>query len=227
MIWEMLTCIEQLEFAGEIYGLSRRQANEKGIQLLHDLGLYEKKNKSARTLSGGMQRRLNLALALVHDPPILILDEPQAGLDPQSRIMVREYLRSLSHRTTIILTTHDMDEVERLADRVAIIDQGRLLVMDTPDRLKNSLGSGKILEIRVNEDESGKSEQLLAALPSGVEQKTFRQGVIRIVCSGIDEVLNDIFQVLKTGGIEIEDLHIRDKSLEDVFVSLTGRGLRE
>lgn len=227
VIWEMLTCIEQLEFAGEIYGLSRKKANERGLRLLRDLGLYEKKDKTARTLSGGMQRRLNFALALVHDPEILILDEPQAGLDPQSRILVREYIRSLTSRTTIILTTHDMDEVERLAGRVAIIDQGQLLVMGTPDQLKNRLGFGEVLEIRVNDDESGKIDHFLASLPSKIEQKKYKQGVISIICNGVYEVLPEILQALTARGIAVKDLRIRDKSLEDVFVSLTGRGLRE
>ena len=94
-----------------------------------------------------MQRRLNLALALVHDPEIVVLDEPEAGLDPQSRVLVREYIRSLARRKTVILTTHNMDEADRAADRVAIIDHGKLLALDTPEALRRSVGAGDTLEI--------------------------------------------------------------------------------
>ncbi len=119
MIWETLTCLEQLVFVGTQYDLSRREARRRSLELLDVLGLSEKKNRLAKTLSGGMKRRLNLALALVHDPELLVLDEPQAGLDPQSRVLVREYILSLAREKTVILTTHEMDEADRLrrADR--------------------------------------------------------------------------------------------------------------
>ena len=114
-----------------------------------DLDLESKGSKLARTLSGGMQRRLNLAMALVHDPDIVVLDEPEAGLDPQSRVKVREYIQSLARVKTVILTTHNMDEAERVADRVAIIDHGKLLVLDTPEGLKARVGAGDVIEIQI------------------------------------------------------------------------------
>ena len=150
VLWERLTCLEQLQFIGQMYGLSAALARQRGRQLLGEMDLVEKANQQARQLSGGMQRRLNLAMALVHDPQIVILDEPEAGLDPQSRVRVREYIRSLAHRKTVILTTHNMDEADRLSDRVAIIDQGRLLVLDTPQALKTRLGEGDVLELSLN-----------------------------------------------------------------------------
>ncbi|HNM06733.1 MAG TPA: ABC transporter ATP-binding protein, partial [Leptospiraceae bacterium] len=115
-------------------------------RLLLDLGLIEKRNSLGGTLSGGMQRRLNLALALIHDPELIILDEPEAGLDPQSRILVREYIRSLAGTKTVLLTTHDMDEADRLSGRIAIIDQGKLLRLGTPSELKNDFGRNVSLE---------------------------------------------------------------------------------
>jgi ABC-2 type transport system ATP-binding protein len=139
VIWSKLTCLEQLEFTGAMYGLERAAARRRGLELLSDLGLLEKKSRLAATLSGGMKRRLNLALALVHDPDFVVLDEPEAGLDPQRRVMVREYIRSLARRRTVLFTTHNMDEAERVCDRVAIIDRGALLVLDTPDRLKQTV----------------------------------------------------------------------------------------
>jgi ABC-2 type transport system ATP-binding protein len=143
VIWEMLTCLEQLEFMGRMYGLSRATARSSAEELLAAFGLEEKANRLARTLSGGMQRRLNIALGLVHRPEILLLDEPQAGLDPQSRVRVRDYVRSLRGKTTVIIATHDMEEAEKLADRICIIDYGKLLALDTVTSLKQQAGDAR------------------------------------------------------------------------------------
>jgi len=136
VLWSSLTCIEQLTFIGEMYDLPRPLARSHGQALLETMGLGDQRDKRAGTLSGGMQRRLHLIMALVHDPEILILDEPEAGLDPQSRVLVREYLKSLARNKTVIFTTHNMDEADRLADRIAIIDHGQLLTLGTPEVLK-------------------------------------------------------------------------------------------
>ncbi len=144
--WERLTCLEQLVFSGEMYDMPRRLAKSRSLTLLEQLGLTEAAGKQARRLSGGMKRRLNIALALVHDPAVLILDEPEAGLDPQSRIQMREFILSLAGTRTIILTTHNMDEADRLSGRVAIIDQGKILKVDNPENLKQALGNGSTLE---------------------------------------------------------------------------------
>lgn len=142
VLWPKLTCLEQLTFIGEMYGIPPAEAQRRGMALLEEVGLEGKSDRLARTLSGGMRRRLNLILAMVHDPDILVLDEPETGLDPQSRVMVREMIRSLarSRGKTVILTTHDMDEADRLSDRVAIIDHGRVLVVDSPESLKTRAG---------------------------------------------------------------------------------------
>ena len=143
VVWPKLTCLEQLVFTGEMYGMRAAAARRRGETLLAELGLAEKRKKLAVTLSGGMKRRLNFALALVHDPDVVILDEPEAGLDPQSRVMVREYIRAMAARKTVLFTTHNMDEAERVCDRVAIIDRGKLLILDTPDNLKRTVGGRK------------------------------------------------------------------------------------
>jgi ABC-2 type transport system ATP-binding protein len=140
VVWERLTCLEQLEYVGRLYGASRTEARARSASLLESFGLSEQARKQARFLSGGMQRRLNIALALIHDPALVVLDEPEAGLDPQSRALVRDYIRGLAERKTVILATHDMDEAERLADRVAIIDRGRLLELDSPAALLRRFG---------------------------------------------------------------------------------------
>jgi ABC-2 type transport system ATP-binding protein len=227
VIWEMLSCIEQLVFTAQMYGIRKEQARAKGLQLLADLGLTEKRDQLAKTLSGGMQRRLNIALALVHEPEILVLDEPQAGLDPQSRLLVRDYIRSIAGNTTVLLTTHEMDEAERLSDRVAIMDRGKLLVLDTPDNLKSQIGSREILEIKTAACERKVIDDVLAQIPDRAEKKSFNEGTLSIITNAALDILPEIIQVCNKHGITIEDLKIRKKTLEDVFISLTGRGLRE
>jgi len=248
ILWEKLTCLEQLEFIGEMYAVPRKIAHQRGAELLETLGLAEKAKQLASTLSGGMQRRLNLALALVHDPEILVLDEPEAGLDPQSRVLVRDYVRSLAREKTIILTTHNMDEADRMADRVAIIDHGKLLVLDTPETLKRSIGEGDVLELEIKKIST---EQALAAIAEALQNLTSLQGGIadEAISSSRNRLLrsasfarNDIIVVrspnivdhlpiiitaIQSAGGQIGEVHLRANTLEDVFISLTGRGLRQ
>lgn len=226
-IWEMLSCFEQLEFVAHQYDVQRRVARRRADELLEILGLQEKRNRLAKTLSGGMKRRLNIALALVHDPEILILDEPQAGLDPQSRILVREHIRSLARDKTVILTTHDMDEVDRMADRIAIIDHGELLVLDTPEALKGRVGPGDVLEILVSARNGLNVEQLRKSLPDAVQNLTFDDGTLRVVALEALELLPHILERIRDAGAEAHDINLRKKTLEDVFIALTGRRLRE
>ena len=227
VIWESLTCLEQLEFLGRQYDLSRDAAKKKALELLDILGLIDKRNTWAKELSSGMKRRLNIALALVHDPEILILDEPQAGLDPQSRILIREYIRSLSKRITVILTTHDMDEVDKLADRVGIIDNGQMLVLDTPEGLKSRIGAGDILEIKIAAGQDDKLKTLKAAFPKSLHDFTYQDETLRIVNIDTLGVLPVLLEEFQHAHLEILDITIRKKTLEDVFIDLTGRRLRE
>ncbi|MCJ7566874.1 MAG: ABC transporter ATP-binding protein [Anaerolineales bacterium] len=227
VIWESLTCLEQLEFIGRQYDIRGDAAKKKALELLDIFGLIDKSNKLAKELSSGMKRRLNIALALVHDPEILILDEPQAGLDPQSRILVREYIRSLSKRITVILTTHDMDEVDKLADRVGIIDNGQMLVLDTPEGLKNRIGAGDILEIKIAAGQDSKLKTLEAAFPKSLRDFTYKDQTLRLVNIDTLSVLPVLLEELQHAHMEILDITIRKSTLEDVFIDLTGRRLRE
>ncbi len=156
ILWNKLTCYEQLVFMGRMYNVPGKTARERADMLLDRIGLREKRNKLASSLSGGMKRRLNVIMAIIHEPEIVVFDEPEAGLDPQSRVMVRDFIQQTSAEKTVIFTTHNMDEAERISDRVAIIDQGKLLQLDTPAHLKKSIGEGDILElgIQVTNDKS-------------------------------------------------------------------------
>jgi len=226
-IWEFLTCQEQIEFVALQYDLSWRAARARALELLAVLGLSEKRRKLARTLSGGMKRRLNIALALVHNPAILILDEPQAGLDPQSRVLVREYVQSLAESTTVILTTHDMDEADRLAHRIAIIDHGHLLELDTADELKGRVGVGDILEIQIADGHEEQLNRLLQTSSEQLRDVTYLQGVLRLVVADVVDKLPAVLEELRRLSVEVRDISIRNKTLEDVFIALTGRRLRE
>jgi len=225
VLWKKLTCLEQLEFIGGMYGLKPSNVRQRSEYLLEKLDLVEKANKLAKTLSGGMQRRLNLAMALVHDPEIIILDEPGAGLDPQSRVKVREYIKALAQDKTIILTTHNMDEAERLADRVAIIDHGELLVLDTPEALKHSVGEGDVLEI-ILKDKISSVQAVLDDLKDRASV-TVTDEFLHVRALGIMNLLPLILEKLTAAGIQLGEVRLRENTLEDVFIRLTGRRLRE
>jgi ABC-2 type transport system ATP-binding protein len=228
VLWERLTCLEQLVFMGQMYGMTSKNARQSGERLLKDLGLDEKSSSLARTLSGGMQRRLNLAMALVHDPELVILDEPEAGLDPQSRVKVREYIQSLARKKTVIITTHNMDEAERVTDRVAIIDHGELLVLDTPENLKQSLGEGDLVEIHLENGAHDLSvaQSALAALSQDVKLDPETQSLKVRALHAVGN-LSEILDALKNAGFKPGEVNIHANTLEDVFIKLTGRRLRE
>jgi ABC-2 type transport system ATP-binding protein len=228
VLWERLTCLEQLQFIGRMYGLDGKLARQRSERLLVDLDLVAKGNVQARALSGGMKRRLNLAMALVHDPEIVVLDEAEAGLDPQSRIKVREYIQSLARRKTVILTTHNMDEADRVADRVAIIDRGELLVLDTPEALKRSMGEGDVVEIDL--DGLGDDGQRAAAAVEPLVSNVWLDGERRqLTVRALNAVsaLPAILDLLEARGLQASDIRVRKNTLEDVFIQLTGRRLRE
>lgn len=230
ILWEKLTCLEQLEFLGVSYGLSRSQARKRGGELLEGLGLAAKTNELAGRLSGGMKRRLNLALALVHDPQLVFLDEPEAGLDPQSRVLVRDTIRLLARRKTVVLTTHNMDEAERLADRVAILDHGRLLVLDTPEALKRRLG-GSVLEMEIEagpgQPYDPAAQALLRTLQGQFPDAQISSHRLTLRGQEVSAALPELLHRIQSGGLQAGSIHMRAVTLEDVFLSLTGRGLRE
>jgi len=222
VLWNNLTCREQLVFVAEMYNVPHFVARERARTLLDKIGLSGKTNKLVKTLSGGMQRRMNFIMALMHDPEILILDEPEAGLDPQSRVMVRDFIYSLSKTKTVIFTTHNMDEADRLCDRAAIMDHGKILVSDTPENLKRNFGKGDRLEIRF----SGPPDHL-GDISSLADEVEITEEAIYFKSRAITDRVPFILDSLKNKGITITGMNLSGNSLEDVFISLTGRKLRE
>ncbi len=228
VLWDDLTCAEHLQLVGAMYEVPPATVKERAARLLADLQLEDKTRASAKTLSGGMKRRLNLALALIHEPDIVILDEPTAGLDPQSRALLWDYIRDLARGRgkTIVLTTHFMDEADQLSDRVAVVDGGRLLVLDTPQALKASIGEGDVLEVSLDAALPDSALATLRALPD-VKRAALSGTQLTLQALDVTSKLQDIFRVLESGGAKASDIRFRTNSLEDVFLQLTGRSLRE
>ncbi len=226
IFWPKLTCLEQLIFSGRMYDLSARKATTNSKNILQKLGLEEKSNSLASTLSGGMKRRLSLALALVHDPEILVLDEPEAGLDPQSRLLVREYIMGLSSGKTIILSTHNMDEADRLSDRIAIMDRGELLMTDTPGNLKRTIGKGDILEVEMSQETVSNMVSWRSEMESRGLGVQFHEDVFLIQGMDLIGKIPEISRIIQQTGGKILKMTLRENSLEDVFIHLTGRRLR-
>jgi ABC-2 type transport system ATP-binding protein len=225
VIWENLTCLEQIDYMGRMYDLSSDEAVKRGKTLLEALGLYGIKDRLARKLSGGMQRRLNIALALIHSPEIVFLDEPQAGLDPQSRILVRDYIRSIKNTTTVVLTTHDMEEAEKLSDRICIIDKGKLLVSGSSDEIISTGGYEDLVEADVAGDIRNELIPFLdPELISGISISGSR---ISFNNKNPLAAMENILKTVREHNLKVNSLQLRRKSLEDIFINLTGRSIRE
>ena len=229
VLWENLTCYESLKLMGDMYEVPKDVLNQKIEKLLKDLFLTDKANTVVSNLSGGMKRRLNLALAVIHEPEIVLLDEPSEGLDPQSRRVLWNYIRSLRDNDgkTVILTTHLMDEADRLSDRVAIIDHGQLLKLDTPKNLKKEVGEGDIIEMTLsNQNSNGEAINYLESLDD-IMSVVELDGKINLRAFNAVGKLPKIMGALEKSSIMIDDLAVRQNTLEDVFIELTGTGLRE
>jgi ABC-2 type transport system ATP-binding protein len=226
IFYPKLTCLEQLLFIGQIYGMAATPLKKRAHELLEIMGLKDKTNERAGRLSGGMKRRLNICLALVHNPEILILDEPEAGLDPQSRILVRDFIKAFGKEKAVILTTHNMDEADRLADRIAIIDYGKLLLLDTPQNLKKTIGQGDMLEISLENGNENTITQFAEKIASISTNVTKGSNYLLIKHPDIIEHLPAIKKMAETTGLIVSEIKLRENTLEDVFIHLTGRNLR-
>ena len=229
VMWGGLTCEENIALIGDMYEVPRNVLKDGIKQLLRDLILSDKTKTLASQLSGGMKRRLNLAMALIHDPEIVVLDEPSAGLDPQSRLVLWDYIHSLSKEKgkTIILTTHLMEEADRLSDRIAIMDRGKLLVLDTPESLKKKIGRGDVVEIQLSNPEMNEKVVSLMKSMEGIEEVKEIKGKVNVRALDAVSKLPGMIRSIEEMGINIVDTSIRRNTLEDVFIHLTGRVLRE
>jgi ABC-2 type transport system ATP-binding protein len=225
VVWENLTCLEQIVYMGRMYDLSSDDAISRGKELLESLGLFGIKDRLARVLSGGMQRRLNIALALIHSPEIVFLDEPQAGLDPQSRVLVRDYIRSIKNTTTVVLTTHDMEEAEKLSDRICIIDKGKLLVAGSANDIIRTGGYEDLVEADIEGDI--RNELIPFLDPELISGISISGTIISFNNKNPLTAMENILKTIREHNLKVNSLQLRRKSLEDIFISLTGRSIRE
>jgi ABC-2 type transport system ATP-binding protein len=214
---------ENLELVGRLYGLGRRESRARAYEVLERLGLTDAGDRLVRTYSGGMRRRLDLGASLVGRPLVLILDEPTTGLDPRSRIELWSLIEELvGEGTTLLLTTQYLEEADRLADRVAVIDRGRMVAEGTPDELKQRIG-GDVLEVTANR--TADVERLVNALRGlGNPVADLRNQRVTLATSQHVETLLAAARRIADAGIEVADLAVRRPSLDDVFLSLTGGG---
>ena len=223
-----ITVYENLYFHGRFFGMSSRSAKAEAMRLLGQFKLTERANAPVLALSGGMAQRLMVARAVMHRPSILFLDEPTAGLDPQSRIALWEILGELhGEGQTILLTTHYMEEADQLCDRLAIIDHGRVLALDTPEDLKRTVGADTIVTISTD---AGDRERFAARLRDTVpsaRSAAITDGGVRLEVQGVAGVLPAIVATAEAEGVHLSDLRIDEPSLETVFINLTGKDLRE
>ena len=225
---EYLTGYENLEMVGRLYHLGARTSRDRARELLERFDLMDAGDRPAKTYSGGMRRRLDLAAALVASPDVLFLDEPTTGLDPRSRAQMWENIQELVRGgSTVLLTTQYMEEADRLADEVVVIDRGRMIAHGRPDELKTRIG-GERIEVVLSDSEHMKpARALLAELSAGeirVEEQTCT--VTAAVTGGVD-VLRLVLQQLKDRAIPVDDVGLRRPTLDDVFLSLTGHAAEE
>ncbi len=220
------TIAENISFHCTYFGFSRAEATARTEQLLAQFHLTERAGAYPSQLSGGLAQRVQIARAIAHRPKVLFLDEPSAGLDPQSRIAMWEAVRGLREEgITVVLTTHYMEEADELCDRVAIIDHGKILVEDTPAALKASIGAQKIYDLELSG--AGDVSDLMTTLRTlqGVTGVETKDTGVRVLAHGAAGLLAEV--VVAAGPFGLRDLTITETSLETVFIRLTGRDLRE
>jgi len=222
-----LTAWENLYFHGRLFGIDAKESRKRADELLDRFSLSKWAKASVYALSGGMAQRLMVARAIFHRPAVLFLDEPTAGLDPQSRLALWDMLQELnSSGQTVVLTTHYMEEADQLCDRVAIMDHGKILALDTPSNLKKSTGADTIVTVKVASNGDALASALSREL-EGVVGTRVVENVVSAHVQGTERLVPRVVNVAESVSVEILDLAVAEPSLETVFINLTGKELRE
>jgi ABC-2 type transport system ATP-binding protein len=222
-----LTVWENLYFHGRLFGISAAESRRTADELLEQFQLAKWSKASVFALSGGMAQRLMVARAIFHRPAVLFLDEPTAGLDPQGRLALWEILGELNREgQTILLTTHYMEEADTLCDRVAIMDHGKILALDTPAELKRSVGADTIVTVKAEGDADGLSARLSQEI-GGATRARVIDGGVELHVKGVERLVPKVVNAAESGGFDVVDLSVAEPSLETVFINLTGKELRD
>ena len=222
-----LTVRENLYFHGRFFGMSAEASRSAADELLDRFHLTERSDAPVMALSGGMAQRLMVARAILHRPAILFLDEPTAGLDPQTRIGLWEILGELhANGQTVVLTTHNMEEADQLCDRIGIMDRGRLLALGTPEELKGSIGADTIVTLSADGD-LGTLARELESRVEGLDSVTTLDGSVQVAVRGTDRVLLRVIAATDDAGFAVRDVQVAPPTLETVFINLTGKDLRD
>ena len=219
---------ENLRLQGQLYGMRRSQLEPRAGELLERFGLGDAADRIARGYSGGMRRRLDIAMALVHDPPVLFLDEPTTGLDPEVRADMWDQIATLAaeHDKTVLLTTHYLEEADQLAARVAIVDRGKVVAEGTPDELKAEL-HGDAINVELAEDSSDGTVRAALERVEGVREIAVDGRVLRARADDGGRAVPAVLTALEAGGIAVSSVRIARPSLDDVYLRYTGRTFEE
>jgi ABC-2 type transport system ATP-binding protein len=220
-ISEHLNCWENLALIGRIHGMEARELRIRSQQLLETVGLDERAKDQVRKFSGGMKRRLNIMMALIHNPEVLFLDEPTLGLDPQARRAIWEYIVRLKGKKTILLTTHYMDEADFLADRIGIMDKGKIVALGTNTELKISVLKKHTIVIYA----WNLTQKVIIEMRSKYDEVEVTNGTIIITDKRLD--FKEIVDLLHASGAVVRSAYIKEPTLDDVFLHITGKELRE
>lgn len=225
-LYDSIGARENVSFFGSLYGLRGRKLQEAVDEALSFVGLQDRQKEKPKKFSGGMKRRLNIACAIVHQPKIIIMDEPTVGIDPQSRNHILESVRELNRRgATVIYTSHYMEEVETLCQRVGIMDHGRLIGLGTKGELKKEANQEQKIVVEATDIRFNTIEQI--KMIQGVVSVIHRENIIEILTRNAQQLLQDILFVLVRENTMIRNISLQEPDLESVFLSLTGRTLRD
>lgn len=228
-LYEDLTARENLQFWGQLYGLSGRELKERCEEVLEQTGLQEKANQRVKTFSGGMKRRLNIGVGLLHRPRLLFMDEPTVGIDPQSRRAILDTVKDLNRQAgmTILYTTHYMEEAQELSHRVGIIDHGEMIAIGTQAELVRRVGQKETLVLQFGEDQSAAAIIPQLEAMSGVQQVIAENHSLQVLVNDAEEILPAVIQVCTAENLKVRTIQIQEPNLEAVFLQLTGRALRD